>query len=546
MYIRKIHIENFKKYRGSFDLELNKDLNIIVGDNEAGKSTIIEAVFLALTGMFRGKYLRNELSPYIFNKDVIDDYLCSVNSGNAQVLPKVLIEIYFDGDDVPAIFKGTHNTENADTCGISFSIVFNDKFQEEYESLINKSVEIKSLPIEYYDIIWDSFAWDHITGRSIPLKVALIDSDGGKFPNGSDIYISRIIRNNLDTEDIVKITQAFRGLQDDFSSHQSITDLNNNINDIADISQKRIGVSVDMSSRNAWESLLMTYLDNIPFTYIGKGEQAIIKTNLALGNNKTSNAGVILIEEPENHLSHTKMNELICHIQKHCQGKQIIISTHSSFVANKLGLSKLILLNGMKTLRLSALNKDTEMYFEALPGYNTLRLVLCKKAILVEGPSDELVVQRAYIDNYGKLPIEDGVDVISAYNLSFLRFLEIANNLGLNVCVVTDNDGDISALQKKYSSYTSNQQTTIKICYDKTAHNAPSEIKGKKYNCNTLEPNLLRANSKDLLCRVLEREFSTDEDLLLFMKEHKTDCALKIFKSKTKINYPQYILDAIQ
>lgn len=41
MYIRKIHIENFKKFKGSLDLEFNNDLNIIVGDNEAGKSNII-------------------------------------------------------------------------------------------------------------------------------------------------------------------------------------------------------------------------------------------------------------------------------------------------------------------------------------------------------------------------------------------------------------------------------------------------------------------------------------------------------------------------
>lgn len=33
MYIRKVHIENFKKFKGAFDLELNSDLNIIVGDN---------------------------------------------------------------------------------------------------------------------------------------------------------------------------------------------------------------------------------------------------------------------------------------------------------------------------------------------------------------------------------------------------------------------------------------------------------------------------------------------------------------------------------
>lgn len=490
MYIKKIHIENFKKFKGPFDLELNEGLNIIVGNNEAGKSTVIEAIFLALTGMFRGKYLRNELSQYLFNKDIVKDYISSVKAGNAQKPPKVLIEVYFGGKDAPALFNGSHNSENSNDCGVRFEIEFNEKYNDEYNSIIENSIELKSLPIEYYDIVWTSFAWDNITSRSIPLKVALIDSESGKLPNGSDIYISRIVKDSLETDDIVKITQAFRSLQDDFSDNPSVSDINKNLKNTSKITNKEIEISVDMSSRNAWESFLMTYLDDIPFTYIGKGEQAIIKTNLALGNKKASTAGVVLVEEPENHLSHAKMNELISYIRKHCSGKQVIISTHSSFVANKLGLSKLLLLNGSNVLKLSELSATTEAYFESLPGYNTLRPILCKKAILVEGPSDELVVQRAYLDKHEKLPIEDSIDVISAYNLSFLRFLEIADKLALNVCVVTDNDGDVSALQNKYAAYLN--RSNIKICFDSNVDSFPTEIEGKPYNCNTLEPKLLR------------------------------------------------------
>ena len=80
-------------------------------------------------------------------------------------------------------------------------------------------------------------------------------------------------------------------------------------------------------------------------------------------------------------------------------------------------------------------------------------MILCKKAILVEGDSDELVVQRAYMDTHnGKLPIEDEIEVMSV-GTSFLRFLEIAERLNISVKVVTDNDGDIPALEKKYSEY---------------------------------------------------------------------------------------------
>ena len=44
MAIKKIKIENFKCFNGVFELELNKGLNILVGNNETGKSTIVEAI----------------------------------------------------------------------------------------------------------------------------------------------------------------------------------------------------------------------------------------------------------------------------------------------------------------------------------------------------------------------------------------------------------------------------------------------------------------------------------------------------------------------
>ncbi|MFO1076057.1 MAG: TOPRIM nucleotidyl transferase/hydrolase domain-containing protein, partial [Geminicoccaceae bacterium] len=53
-----------------------------------------------------------------------------------------------------------------------------------------------------------------------------------------------------------------------------------------------------------------------------------------------------------------------------------------------------------------------------LPGHDTLRLILAKRSILVEGPSDELVVQAAFKKKHGKMPLEAGVDVISVNSLT--------------------------------------------------------------------------------------------------------------------------------
>lgn len=542
MYISKIYIENFKLFKGSFELELNQGINILVGNNDAGKSTIIEAIHLALTGLYNGKYLKSELSQYIFNKEIIDEYLESLEIGNTpQKPPHILIEIFISGEDLP-LFEGNENYKNIKECGFSFRVEFDENYKKEYESLI-KLGEIKTLPIEYYKVSWSSCARQEITPRIIPIKSALIDSSSSKFQNGSDIYISRIIKELLDPTEVIEISQAHRKMKEHFMGEPAIEKVNKKIKETSKITEKNIELSVELSSKNAWESSLITNVNDIPFHFIGKGEQSILKTKLALNHKKAKEASIILLEEPENHLSYSKLNQLINSIKYHTYDKQILISTHSSFVLNKLGLESLILLNNKKTTKFNDLSEDTYNYFKKLSGYNTLRLILCKKAILVEGDSDELVIQKAFmLENEHKLPIEKGIDVISV-GTAFKRFLQIAERINTEVVVVTDNDGDVTQLEKDYEDYLGeNKKCHIKICFDKVEHKGNME----NFNYNTLEPTILRANNLEILNKILSKKYKNEDELLKFMKRNKTECALKIFETNEPIKFPQYILDAIK
>lgn len=541
MKIKKVYIENFKSFR-KLELDLNGGINILVGNNEAGKSTILEAIHLALTGLFNGKYLRNELTEYLFNFDCIQEYVA-----NPENLPYILIEIFFEDGKYP-LFEGTLNNEKKDKeSGISFKIAFDEKYQNAYNELLKEKESIKTLPVEYYDIFWNSFGRDSITSRSIPVKSAFIDSSSNRFQNGSDVYLSRIIRENLDENDLVKISQAHRKMRDAFMGDESIQTINAKVKTHSTLTAKELVLSVELVSKNAWESSLMTYFDDIPFHFIGKGEQCIIKTDLALSHRKSQESNLLLIEEPENHLSHTKLNALINKIKNGNSDKQIIISTHSSFVANKLGLEHLIFLHDKMTTRLNELSSDTQKFFEKIAGYDTLRLILCKKAILVEGDSDELVVQKAYmLQNSGKLPIEDEIDVISV-GVAFKRFLEIAKKINKEVIVVTDNDGDIEAVNKKYENYLgTNTKPNIKICFDSTIETGNLMIGNKPYNYNTLEPKILNSNSLLKLNTIFGTSHTTEDDLRKYMKNNKTECALKIFDTEEEIVFPDYIMEAIK
>ena len=131
-------------------------------------------------------------------------------------------------------------------------------------------------------------------------------------------------------------------------------------------------------------------------------------------------------------------------------GKQIFISTHSSFVANKLSLNNLHLVANKTVTPLKDLSKDTYEFFMKLSGYNTLRLLLSNAIILVEGPADELIIQRAYLDYKNNLPIEDGVDIMAIGGVAFKRYCELAKLIGKRITVVTDNDGMSDSIDNRY------------------------------------------------------------------------------------------------
>jgi len=98
-------------------------MNILVGDNEEGKSTILEAVHLALTGVYAGRNIKNQLSPYLFNKEIVGEYLCAVTSGSPIPPPEIVIEVFFENDTVPE-YEGNGNTDNQNKLeGVCFKIV---------------------------------------------------------------------------------------------------------------------------------------------------------------------------------------------------------------------------------------------------------------------------------------------------------------------------------------------------------------------------------------------------------------------------------------
>ncbi|MGV9679338.1 ATP-dependent nuclease [Nocardia sp. NPDC003482] len=530
--LQKIVIQNYKIFR-SFTLEFNSDVNIIVGDNEAGKSTLLEAINLALTGRLMGRPLQGELSPHLFNQEAAKEYLQQVNAGENPMPPEIIIDLFFADASDTARLKGRNNKILEDAPGVRLRIAYNDEFAAEYKLFVDAR-KATSVPVEYYQVEWVGFSGSAITQRSIPVSASMINAARIRLQSGADYYLQNIIDGTLSDNQRVQLMRAYRDLKVAFSGNSSIAEINKALNLAqGDISDKSLSLSVDHSQQSGWESGLVPHLDELPFTFIGSGEQNMLKILLAISR-RIEESHVVLIEEPENHLSFSNLNKLISKIEEKCDGRQIIITTHSSYVINKLGLGKLILLNAQRVAKLTDLASDTQDYFMKLSGYDTLRLVLAKKTIIVEGPSDELVVQRAYLDTHGCLPIQAGVDILNVRGLSSKRFLEIAAILGKTVHVVTDNDGDLEALNRKFQEFSGYQNIHV--------NTGPDE------GLPSLEQNLLAVNGFDKTNKILGKSYTSEADLIKHMTTdgNKTSCAMAVFTTSESVVMPEYILDAIK
>ena len=530
MPIERVIIENFKGLKRT-DLALRDGLNILVGDNETGKSTVLEAINLALTRQLNRRDAGYELHPFLFHQQTVQEFIARVKAGETAVPIAILIEVYFAQDENLVRYKGTNNSRREDCPGVSLKIELDDRYGASYAAYIADNDRLNMLPVEFYHAEWRDFAGEAVTPRTTPVRPVLIDPSALTNAYAANRYVVEIARDFLTDKQQVDLALSYRQMREMFQSEKSVAAINKELaGKKGVVSDRELSVGLDMTARSGWEASVTPHLDSLPLSLVGKGEQTSIKIRLAL--EAADKCHLLLIEEPENHLSHANLNQLVGYVAARSTGKQLIITTHSSFVLNKLGVEATILFDGKCGVRLSALPSDTRNYFMRLPGHDTLRMVLAKRSILVEGPSDELIVQKAYIQTHGKIPLQDGVEVISVTGLAFKRFLDIAQLLDLDVCVVTDNDGAPEQVNAKYTAYADNEKIVIYYSDDGSL--------------KTLEPHLVAVNGLDTLNTIFGKTFTDVESLTKHMKSNKAETALALFESTIPVAIPKYIADAVR
>ena len=202
-------------------------------------------------------------------------------------------------------------------------------------------------------------------------------------------------------------------------------------------------------------------MKKIPIEQIGQGDLCILKTLISIVETK-KDYKITILEEPESHLSHTKMYELLDLLLRKNIG-QLFITTHNSFVANRLDIGNLIILtnvDGVMNAKAIVDDKKELSYFSKTPNFPTLRIALCQAAILVEGPTDEMIVEYCFRKLYARHPFEMGIEVISVGGVQFHHYSKLISKTK-RIAIVTDNDCKTHEKLVSYRSITEN--TYIKL-----------------------------------------------------------------------------------
>ncbi|RXT05271.1 ATP-dependent endonuclease [Ammoniphilus sp. CFH 90114] len=542
MKINKLYVHNYKMFKDVL-IKLNGGCNIFVGDNDSGKSTLLEIIQILLSGRLNNLSFERQLKASYFNyvtrsifREIIAD-----PSKTIEEMPSIIIEAYFENDGNTTEYKGTNNELGEDCPGIRMTVEFNPDFSRAFQSML-KNGEVYDIPVEFYKIGWRDFGDNPIVFRTFPVKVTLIDTTQKDYDSAVNKFINSRITNNLSGDEKVHLARAYRKMKHEFNNNPNVLALNERLATEERLDEKIIKFGMREESLEAWMNEVSIDVENIPFEDMGFGTQNLIKMELVFKQN-TENSNVVLFEEPENNLAFGNMSRLISKINQD-ENKQVFISTHSSYVANKLGLKNIILLYKGNISHLSDINPDTMNFFKKLPGYGTVRFLLADKVILVEGPTDELIVQRAYKDVYGKLPIENGVDVITVDSLAFKRYCELAVLVRKPLRIITDNDGDVQRnIIDKYKEYIETHGDLIEIYYEENEY------------YYTIEPSILAVNSVELevfnkFRRIISKRSSminkSVAEVEAFMINNKAEWGLRVFDSDECIEYPNYIKNAIR
>lgn len=512
MYLSNIKLWNFRKFGSSdesdyrtnphLDLNLTKGLNVIIGENDSGKTAIIDAVKLVLK-THSYEYIRVDDKDFYTesNRFRIELKFEDLKSEEAKNFTEWLGWTGTGADAKPFLKLNYDVKRQAD------KIIPTD-----VKAGVDEEGYLLSSETKYY------FRATYLK----PLRDAENELVAKRNSRLSQILLGdEAFKGKEKDNDLVKI---FSGLKEELENYfkgvdnegqpkategKQIKDkIDNYIKSFYSKNNESEFESTSTDIKSILEKLTLT-LKGEPNPGLGTLNRLFMATELLhLTKSNWTGLRLGLVEELEAHL-HPQAQMQVIEAFKKEKDIQFILTTHSPNLASKLDLENLIICNNGNAFPMDStytkLGKDNYKFLEKFLDTTKANLFFAKGVILVEGWSEEILIP-SIAKAIGINLTEKGVSIVNIGHTGFDHYSKIylrqeKPNMSIPVAVITDSD--IRYYEKNGADFvkrdpvTVQQETTNKISKinDKAEQNV-------KYFCApnwTLEYSLFKSTSLTIL-----------------------------------------------
>lgn len=476
MILDKLSVKNFKSLKDIDSINFN-DLTTIIGENDSGKTSIIEFIEIMLTNKVPGELEYGKYSKHEYSEEIVGIVEFSLSEEEINILEK-----YLDKNN-KLIIKKIFNKNSVYETNVKTILYKDERFNryksmnagelitllEEYglENRSNKNLRIQSID-EYLNNneVELEEDWKIINFSEVKDYLPTIIKYGvDDYVNPDNLiykalklkFTDILYKKDIDGKKILKDEKLKEIIG---SIEKSINEISNDLLPVArkiNPSIKKINLDPDIDLSNGLRSTPITiteengieqYLNNF-----GQGTKKRMCMSIMEWEDNfiDNNENVIKIyDEPDNNLHIEAQRKLFKTIKNSCKKNgQAIICTHSPFIMDVSPVKSIRLVQrnerGITNVDYIKYDDDVKEFIDNMCkelGISNSHIFLEKCFFIVEGESEMNFFPIIYKNLYNSTLLEDGISLVNLKgNGSALNFLKLLiDNKEDQVVLVIDKD----------------------------------------------------------------------------------------------------------
>ena len=455
MYISELKIKNFRSFSDEETIiEFNPGLNVLVGENDSGKSAILDAIRLVL-GTTDLSWIGVEEKDF-FNEDISREILIVLKFSDLTEIEKAIFLEFLTHEEDNTCLYLHWSCRYVSVAGVMRPI---SKFATGKIGTGQRlSPEVRELlRVTYLKALRDAYGDLRAKRHS---RLSQILQNVPEITSGEEEYKEGIELKELS---LLALTDLYNQL---LSEHKALKSVSSNMSETLNkkllLSGDQIETKFEVSdAKDKSKRKIASLLEKLDLVLeqssgrVGLGTSNLLSIACELLLHKqasqSDNSTFLLIEEPESHIHAQRQLKLVQSLQESAESsnQQIIVTTHSPILASVVNLKNIIVVKNGKTYPLSEANTkldtDDYEYLERYLDATKANLFFARSVMIVEGPGEELLFPTI-ARLLGKNFTDFGVSLVDVRGVGLRRYARIFQRskeediLNIRVACVTDRD----------------------------------------------------------------------------------------------------------